>query len=319
MDSPTPARVPADAPFFIVINAASGSNDALDTRASISAILDAAGRRHEFLPVDEPGRLPEVAARAVIRAKAEQGIVVGVGGDGTLNAVARAVIGSGRPYGVLPQGTFNYFGRVNGISQDIQASTRALLNARVEPVQVGRLNDQVFLVNASLGLYPHLLEDREAAKEVHGRSRVVAFWAGLRTLWTDTTELRLDIESEGKHRSIATPTLFVGNNRLQLERIGIAEQAVLERGMLAVVMVRPVGKLAMLWLALRGALGRLGDADNVDSLAVTRLTVTPRGRRSVKVALDGEVMRMQAPLVFKVSAEPLQLLVPAPADRVDVA
>jgi len=64
-------------------------------------------------------------------------------------------------------------GPANGIRQDIQAPTRALLNARVEPVQVGRLNDQVFLVNASLGLYPHLLEDREAAKEVHGRSRVV--------------------------------------------------------------------------------------------------------------------------------------------------
>ena len=40
------------------------------------------------------------------------------------------------------------------------------------------LNGRAFLVNASVGLYPKLLQDREAFKQQYGRNRVVAMWAG---------------------------------------------------------------------------------------------------------------------------------------------
>jgi hypothetical protein len=39
----------------------------------------------------------------------------------------------------------------------------------------------------------------------------------------------------------------------------------------------------------------------------------------MKVATDGEVTWMKAPLVFQVAAEPLLLMVPAPEDRAEVA
>ncbi len=314
----TPAPPAADAPFFIVINAGSGHNDKDEARTTIASILEAAGRRHEFLTVADPSKLPGVIDEAVRRARDEGGIVGAAGGDGTLNAVAGPVLEAGLPYAVLPQGTFNYFGRVHGISQDVDVSTRALLRASVEPVQVGRVNGRVFLVNASLGLYPQLLEDREAHKKRFGRSRLVALWSGLRTLVKERRQLMLDIESAGRRRQVRTPTLFVGNNRLQLDRIGIAEEAALEQGRLAGIMVRPIRGWAMLGLALRGALGRLGDAENVESFAFRRITVQPRGQRRAKVAVDGEVLWLPTPLVFDVSPEPLRLLLPAPEDRVAV-
>lgn len=67
----------------------------------------------------------------------------------------------------------NYFGRT-GVSQDTATATRVLLDAAIESVQVGMLNGRLFLVNASLGLYLTLLEDREAYKQRYGRSRMVA-------------------------------------------------------------------------------------------------------------------------------------------------
>ena len=48
----------------------------------------------------------------------------------------------------------------------------ALLNAVPMPVRVGLINDRVFLVNASLGLYPELLQNRDACKTRFGRSRL---------------------------------------------------------------------------------------------------------------------------------------------------
>jgi diacylglycerol kinase family enzyme len=307
-------------PLFIVMNAASGHNDADEERQVMASVFDDAGRRFEFLKIDDPSQIGEVCRRAVKLAAEQGGVVVAAGGDGTINAVASATLGTCCPFGVLPQGTFNYFGRVNAIPQETRAAAIALLGASVSPVQVGEVNGRVFLVNASLGLYPQLLEDREAWKQQFGRSRFVAFLSGLSTMLKARGQLRLEIELAGRRATLRTPTLFVGNNHLQLTRVGIDENHsdAVNRGELAAIVLRPIGTLALFGLLARGLLGRLGDAENIDSFSFRRLTVSPRGHKRVKVATDGEVTWMKGPLVFQVAAEPLLLMVPAPNDRVEV-
>ena len=307
---------PETGPLFIVINAGSGRGNSGATSATIAAVLEAAGREHQLLVVEDPRQLQATAEHAVALAHAACGVVVAAGGDGTLNTVAQAVLGSGCAFGVLPQGTFNYFGRAHGIPTDTAEATRLLPTARARPVQVGLVNDKIFLVNASLGLYPQLLEDREAWKRRLGRSRLVAFGAALATLLRAHRRLRLRIEHGERASSVRTPTLFVGNNRLQMEQIGTAQA--FDEGRLAGIMLRPVGALGMLWLVLRGALARLGDADKVTAFGFDTLSVAEsrfRARRRFKVATDGEVVRLTPPLVFRVSTEPLWLLAPDPAPR----
>jgi diacylglycerol kinase family enzyme len=96
-----------------------------------------------------------------------------------LSAVSAVMLGSGLPMSILPQGTFNYFGRTVGISQETEAVLESLLDAVIQLVDVGLLNGHVLLVNASLGLYPQLLEDREAYKRRYGRSRLIALWPAI--------------------------------------------------------------------------------------------------------------------------------------------
>ncbi|MGK2915216.1 MAG: diacylglycerol/lipid kinase family protein [Porticoccaceae bacterium] len=300
-------------PFFIVLNAGSGHNDAGQTEATIREVLDRAGCRYELWAAASGEEIPTLAQRAVKQAQKQEGTVVVAGGDGTVNAVAQAALGCGRPFGVLPQGTFNYFGRTHGISQDTREATEALLTARVQPVQVGLVNERMFLVNASLGLYPQLLEDREAFKQRFGRSRFIAFCSGIISLLRHRQQLHIEMELEGQTELIRTPTLFVGNNRLQLKQIGIAEADYIGHEWLVAIVPKPVGTLAMLGLLLRGALGHLGEAGQVDTFAAHRLSVRPprsQSRRRYKVAVDGEICWLQAPLVFRVAPEPLLLLTP---------
>ena len=309
-------------PLFVVLNVGSGRHQKGSQQQVMAQVFSQAGREFEFLQITDTAHINEIANRAVALAQARRGVVVAAGGDGTISAVAGAVLGSGCPFGVLPEGTFNYFGRDNAIPQDTEAAARALLGASISPVQVGQVNGRVFLVNASVGLYPQLLEDREAWKKKWGRSRIVAFVSGIATLLKWRKQLHLNIESAGQTATLRTPTLFVGNNRLQLARVGIDEVKALQAGELAGIVVRPIGTLAMLGLLLRGVLGRLGDADHVSSFSFRRLTVTPKLRKRrnrIKVATDGETVWMQPPLLFQVAAEPLLLLVPAPADRAEVA
>jgi diacylglycerol kinase family enzyme len=307
-------------PLQFVINAAAGSSDAEAKREVIEAALRAGGRRGDLL-FCSPAELTGVAHQAATRAITNRTAVVAVGGDGTLNTVAQAAHALGCAMGVVPQGTFNYFARTHGIPADPAEAARLLLGWTPLPVQVAAVNDRVFLVNASLGLYPDLLEDREAYKARFGRSRWVAFWAASATLLRAQRQLRLHIEQGASVRDVRTLTLFVGNNRLQLEQFGVEPQQRPESGpaggRITAVMLRPVGTLSMIRLMLHGAMGTLGEAQSVERFEFDHMVVRPtlaQGRRGVKVAFDGEVTTMRAPLDFRVLAKPLYLLMPRPHD-----
>jgi diacylglycerol kinase family enzyme len=301
------------APLQFIINAASGQHEPASIGPVIEEALRLSGRNGELL-FAHPKQLLNIAQKAAARAFGRRSALVAVGGDGTVNTVAQAAHAQGCTLGVLPQGTFNYFARTHGIPVDALQALQTLLTCEPVPVQVGLINDHVFLVNSSLGLYPELLQDREAFKARFGRSRLVAFGSALVTMLGGVHRvLRLHIEHGVDSRDIRTTALFIGNNRLQLEQVGLAQASALDQGCLAAVILRPIGELAMLWLLLRGSFGTLGESDTVESFQFHRMVVRPRlgwdGFR-VKVAFDGEVNWMRAPIEFKVSATPLYLIKP---------
>jgi diacylglycerol kinase family enzyme len=308
-----------DAPFYVVLNAGSGRTDTGLRCATIREVLEGAGRRCDIEVVRDGAKMPETAARVAGRAALDAAILVAAGGDGTLNAVAHEAVRHGCVFGVLPQGTFNYFGRTHGIPEDLREAVHALLRARVRHVQIGMVNNRSFLVNASVGLYPRLLEEREHDKRQYGRSRAVALISALKTALGRHRNLRIELELDGRTHRLRTPTLFVGNNRLQMEQVGMQplDHAV-EEGRLAAIAPRPVGKLRMLGLLLRGALGRLGEAEDVTAFAFRSMTVRApllSGRRKIKVAADGEVCKLELPLRFEALEGRLALLVADPLEQ----
>jgi diacylglycerol kinase family enzyme len=313
-------RLDLAVPLLFVINSSSGALDIDAKRTVIESALRARGRQGELL-ICGPGELPRVAREAAAAAVARGTAVIAVGGDGSLNTVAQAAHAAGCAVGVIPYGTFNYFARTHGIPTEPGAAVRLLLDASPVPVQVSAINDQVFLVNASLGMYPELLQDREAYKARFGRSRWVAFVAACATLLRVQRRLRLHIEMGPAVRDVQTLTLFLGNNRLQLEQLGAQPPDTVPGipgdGSMAALMLRPIGTLSMIGLMLQGAMGRLGEAAGVESFEFHHMVVNPRllpGRKYVTVAFDGEVARMRSPIDIRVLIKPLYLLKAAGVD-----
>ena len=307
-------RLDPSAPLLFVINASAGAHDIDAKTAVIESALSARGRQGE-LRVCRPEDLQRVATEAASQAAARGTAVIAVGGDGSLNTVAQAAHAAGCAMGVIPYGTFNYFARTHGIPTDPAEAARLLLDASPSPVQVAAINHRLFLVNASLGVYPELLQDREAWKARFGRSRWVAFVAACATLLRAQRRLRLHIETASAVRDVQTLTLFVGNNRLQLQQFGAEPEDTVAGtpgdGSLAALMLRPIGTLAMLRLMVHGAMGRLGEAAGVDSFEFKHMVVRPRlapGHSEITVAFDGEVARMRAPIDIRVLDKPLYVL-----------
>lgn len=317
IDSATTNRLSltGNEPLFLVMNSGSGKHDSSQTQQTIRSVCNEADRPCELIMVEHGSELQQAAEQAVRLARQASGIVVAVGGDGTLNAVCQSVVGQNVPFGVLPQGTFNYFGRAHGISQDTEQAIRDLLNARLEHVSLGVVNGRYFLVNASLGLYPRLLEEREQYKQRFGRSRWVALYSALVSLAKAHRQLDIQLDYPGHQRKLRTPTLVVCNNALQLEHIGIDPQLPEDGDHLVALTSRPVGTAALYLLLLQGLLSRMGEAENVISIGFENMTVRPGSRpRRVKVAIDGEILRMQTPLQFSIAPKILPLLIPRTAE-----
>lgn len=314
-------------PLFIVLNAGSGDKNAETVANKLAEIFYADKHPYELFLCRRPGDISDMTKQAVELASHRHGVVVAAGGDGTIRYIAQAVLAAGLPFGIVPLGTFNYFARDQGVPQEVEQAAEALMTGMREgnerQVQVGQLNDEVFLVNASLGLYPQLLADREVFKKQHGRSRMVAKWAALVTILKRDIKMRLRIEHTGGEQKsgesvIPASTIFVGNNSLQLHDVGLASESQhVKNGQLAIIALPPMTIFKRIAFAFRGMLGLLRKAPELTHFACRQLVVEPLRLRKpyVKVAMDGEVSQMRPPLTFRVGPQCLRLVVPKSASK----
>ncbi|HEY0825340.1 MAG TPA: diacylglycerol kinase family protein [Ramlibacter sp.] len=311
-----PPALRADAELFIVMNQRSGASGKDEVREAVEAELAAAGRPYRFVPV-QPGEVVHACQEAARLAREHGGILVASGGDGTINAAAQAALTQDCPLGLIAQGTFNLFARDLGLSLDPVEATRMLLRAAPEPVQVGLVNEHVFLVNASVGLYPKLLADREEVKNRLGRRRWIAMAAAFKSLLEWRLQLVLDAEMDGELAQLRTASVFLCNNRVQLQRLGIQDYVVEQvgHGRIACLLLPNMPWWTKLRMMAAAAFGTLGEERRLQSFPMRSLTVAARNARRLKVATDGEVQWMQLPVRFAVSPRPLRVMLPAVEER----
>lgn len=237
------------------------------------------------------------------------GVIVAAGGDGTLNAVAKALLGSNIPLGILPLGTFNYVARVLNIPLEIMQAAEVIATGRIRSIHVAKINDQIYLNNASLGLYPLFIQRRELYNAKFGRFPLHAYTSGLDVLIRDRKELKLEVEVDGKIYPVKTPLIFFGNNQLQLAEMKLRIAKCAEQGQVAGVVVAKSDKLTLFRMLLQLIRGELEQAPDVYSFAADDVKVFSR-REKLTVALDGEIVEMRPPLHITVQKNAVNIMVP---------
>lgn len=297
----------------LLFNPGSGKKDARDRVDEIRARLEGIAREFALYPVTDGSQIAASARRAV----AEGADIVAVfGGDGTQNAVAGALRGTDAVMAVLPGGTFNYFARELGVGQGIDAAIDAILAGHVARRNLGELNGRVFLNNASLGVYPQILETRESIYRRWGRSRLAAYWSVIVALNDLRAPMHLHVNTADGTRDYVTPLVFVAHSAYQLESLGLEGAEMIEQGHFAVFVLRHLKRRDLMLAALRLAMGRASHGDDFDLLVTDELTIEA-GRKSRLVALDGEKTRMNAPFELKVLHDALRVIVAPDLDRPD--
>jgi diacylglycerol kinase family enzyme len=295
-------------PVCVIINASAHSDGAAYVASQLGRFFKAAGIQIEIKLTTSAKNLLEEVSAAIRREPST--IIVG-GGDGTLNAAAGLLIGSGIALGVLPLGTFNHFAKDLHVPLDLEGAVTTIAEAYCALVDVGAVNDRFFLNNASLGIYPRLVETRHLQQQWLGHGKWPAFvWAALAVLRRyPFVEVRLNID--GKWLARRTPFVFVGNNRYQMQGFRIGARAHLDRGELSLYVANRTGRLGLVRLALRALFGRLDQARDFDTVCAKHIEVQTRRKRA-HVATDGEIRIVETPLRFRVVPGALKVIVPKP-------
>ncbi len=296
--------------MIVILNRGAGASagDADKREQELRALFAAHGTEAQFVYPDEQRDLTSIAAAAV---RDPGDVIVAGGGDGTISAVAAVVADSGKTLGVLPLGTLNHFAKDLGIPSDLAEAVATIARGHSVPVDVGEVNGRVFINNSSLGIYPRIVANREAQQEHLARGKWTAFtWAALRALRRfPFLDLRVVVEGEKLHRR--TPFLFVGNNPYEISGFSIGGRTCLNAGKLGLYLAHRTGRFGLLRLALRALIGRLAQANDFDVFCVEAATIETR-HRTLLVATDGEVNRMDTPLHYRVRPVALRVLVPQP-------
>jgi len=238
-------------------------------------------------------------------------VIVAAGGDGTVNAVAAAVIDSNKILGVLPLGTLNHFARDLGIPSDLQQAAYTIIAGHTIEVDAAEVNNRIFLNNSSLGLYPMIVREREKHQRLGFRKWPAFIWATIQALRRNPfLDVRLRVNNELLDRT--TPFVFVGNNEYAMDLFNIGMRNRLDRGVLSIYITHGTTRLKLIGLAFRAVFGRLRDDKDFMALFSNELKIQTRHKR-LRVAFDGEIEPMEAPLQYRVRQRALRVIVPEDA------
>lgn len=275
-----------------------GSGSAPDVVAALDARHDV--QLHPLEPEAMRRRLREYVDSGLSR-------VIVSGGDGTIALAAGCLAGSSTELGVLPGGTLNHFTGRTGIPGDIGDALSLAINGRARTVDVGYVNDRLFINTCSVGAYVRFVRTREYLERRMGYFPA-SILAGLRRL----LRMRgMGILLDGQPLVSPVVTVGVGKRELRLTALGEAQPG--GRGGLHVIALRAGGTVDTLKLALNAVFRGVDPLDRrgqVTQRLVETLEIDVRGDRPMWIGLDGELVMMDTPLVFQYVTDSLRVVVP---------
>lgn len=298
--------------IYCVVNCLAGSAADIQ-REALRQAFDEHGRDYEVESIVEICARPKSLAQIVRQAIASGADVIAAGGgDGTISTVANQLVGTDVALGVLPFGTLNHFARDLGIPLDPRGAVEVVCRGAIKQVDVGEVNGFYFINNSSLGVYPEMVRVRERWRPLLGKWPALAI--GALTMLRRFPVLKLGLDIDGQRRRRRVPLVFVGNNAYSVEWPDLGERERLDEGRLSLWLVREASRLALLRSAFKLLLGRLHLASEIEALQVESLTVNSRRRRRrLRVAVDGEVIRLRPPLRYHLRPQSLNVCVPSDA------
>ena len=286
-----------------IVNPVSGGKDKKAVLSAIARNLDLSRYRCLLLQTGGPGEATRLARET------EAGIVVAVGGDGTVSEVARGLIGTDKALGIIPCGSGDGLALHLGISREPARAVKVLNEACIVRMDIARMDGTPFFCTAGVGLDARVSWDFATS-----RRRGLPMY--IHTAWEDWKKRRPErfrIVTDDAFWEGEAVLVTVCNANQWGNEARIAPKASLRDGLLDVTIVTPFDTLEIPDMATRLMTGNALTSRHVIQFHSTRVQIE---REAVGPAhMDGDPL--QAGKVINLELQPAALNVVVPAKRKD--
>jgi diacylglycerol kinase family enzyme len=284
-----PARPVRATSAVLLINPKSGGGKA--TRFDLAGEARKRGIRAVVLDFERGDDLLELAEQAL----SDGADVIGMaGGDGSQALVASVAMRHNVPHVCIPAGTRNHFALDLGLDRDdVIGALDAFTDGVERRIDLARVNEHVFVNNASLGGYAKVVQSdayRDAKLET---------WTQMLPELLGPGAPPIDLEFEGPDGTELSdaPLVLVSNNPYQLTSLaGAGTRARLDTGRLGLVAARITSASDIAEFVMFETVGQAQRFHGLLEWSEVRFEV--RSSSPVAVGLDGEALMLEPPLQF---------------------
>jgi diacylglycerol kinase family enzyme len=296
----------AERRYHVIFNPNAGT--ALTTGITTAVISDLFTKAGLSFDIDDDDDEPlEGRIKRALEGAAD--IVVAGGGDGTVLAVAEALLGSDKILAVLPLGTLNGLARDLQLPLDVPTVIQQLDMLEPRAIDVGEVNGRAFLHNVIIGLVPGIGVGREKVRGSGIRGKIKFTLFMLRRL-ARARKIALALQLNGETiRVERMQSLVVVNNSYDQWFGRFMARRRLDRGRLTAYLIRNLRVRDAIRLAVEMFAGTWGSDRVIEYEKVQQLTVMSKKPR-LMVSMDGDVLTMETPLNFAVRPKSLTVLAP---------
>ncbi|EOC99787.1 diacylglycerol/lipid kinase family protein [Caldisalinibacter kiritimatiensis] len=167
--------------MLFIINPIAGGDRAKNIHPLIEEIMENTNITYKIVYTKGHNDATRIAYDAI---KKGYKTIVAVGGDGTINEVAKGIIKAGKgTLGIIPGGTGNDLVRSLNIPIDPKEALQVILTGKTKKIDVGEANGKVFLNVASVGFDSEIAKNTEKIKK-HIKNKFAYTVGLLKTLIT---------------------------------------------------------------------------------------------------------------------------------------
>ena len=240
----------------------------------------------------------------ILAREASEKTIVAVGGDGTVNEVARGLIGSDKTLGIIPCGSGDGLARHLGLSHNIEKAIKTIEQGKAMDMDAALVNDRVFISVCGVG-FDAVVSERFALCGKRGLWNYIK--QGLKT-WRTYEPESYTVTIDGE--AIETKALFItiGNSDQWGNNARITPLADCSDGLLEVTIVNKFSSIELPWLGLKLMTGRIHKSRHVTYLHGKEITIV---RNSAGPAhADGDWFTTGNSLVVKIIPKALKIIIP---------
>ncbi len=207
---------------------------------------------------------------------------IAVGGDGTVNRVAKSIIGTNIALGIVPAGSGNGLARTLGLSMNVEEVIKQIANGTKIKIDHGTVNDIPFFCTSGIGFDAHI-GNLFATSKKRGLQSYVKIT--VRELLKYRSKEYL-IKINGKELKRKAYLITVANAGQYGNDFYIAPQAKVNDGKFHVVVLKPFNFFSVFGILIKVLTGKANESKNIETYVSDQLIIERQWKDSIH--FDGE-------------------------------